>query len=163
MIHVDRLLFALAAVGIVWMATPEKRPAKPVRVPVCVQDNALPEPMKGPFDSLAAAAKTTELNVKMQRGTGAFAELTVMRLKADPSDLAREHLQLVVRVDHRWFTYSLASTGTHCTGGPEPLWIDAEADAPRVIDDIVTVRVNETFSSGHARWAGSSHVECRVP
>ena len=150
---VDRLLFALAAAGIVWMATPSKRPSDPA--PVCTEDGGLPQRMQGPFDSLEAATGSDAVNVRMRHGAGTFDELTVMGAET-----------LVVRVDHRWFRYRITGTGAPLSEDEEaPIWIDVEAGAPRIVDDTIVVQFFPTrnYSRGVVGPSSGFHfVTCRV-
>jgi hypothetical protein len=172
---VDRLgivLFALGTTGIVWLASrspdaparvrraPPAAEAKPPAL-ACSTNGSIAEAMQGPFASLGEAV-SGELDVKVMRGVAPYDELTVVRVGDGEPDLTNhDRLVLVVQVGGRWFTHELATVGPFCGGMGTPVWVDAEAAAPRILDGAVSVRVHESYHQGDSERAYDSLVECR--
>ncbi|NVB84538.1 MAG: hypothetical protein HOV81_39550 [Kofleriaceae bacterium] len=169
---VDRLDLALLAscvTGIVWMATPS--PASPPDPPIvlavdarvmCSLDGGMPELMQGPYAFLGDALGG-ELDVKTMVGVAPFDQLTVVRTGGTPDLTNHNRLVLAIRVDGGWYTRELADgLGPFCGGMGSPIWVDAEAGAPRIIDGAVSVRVHETYRQGDSERSSDSLVECRL-
>lgn len=166
----DRLGLAMLALGtlgvglLAWPSAQRIRPAPQVNaipVPYCSADGGTAEMMQGPLRSLEDVCGSCDAEVA--DGIAPFHQVTVLRVGDGAADLTNhDRLLLVVRSDVGWFTRELASVGPFCGGMGSPTWVDAEANAPRIIDGVLSVRVHETFRQGDSERTADTLVECRI-